>query len=133
MRGSCLCQAIQYEVDELAGGIQHCSCRTCRKAHAAAFNSSAAVRPARFRWIKGHALLSFFESSPVKRRYFCSKCGTHLIAMLTTTENLLVRVATLDEDPGVPADCHIWVSQEVGWLRYGPPLPAYPEWGPAGE
>ena len=44
MRGSCLCGQVGYEVDALCSRIQHCSCRTCRKAHAAAFNTAAQVK-----------------------------------------------------------------------------------------
>ena len=41
MKGSCLCGAIVYEVDQLDMPILHCHCTTCRKAHAAAFTSTA--------------------------------------------------------------------------------------------
>ena len=51
MHGSCLCGAIHYEIDGLSGPINHCSCRTCRKAHAAAFASTAAVDRTHFRWL----------------------------------------------------------------------------------
>ena len=53
MHGSCLCGAIHYEIDGLSGPINHCSCRTCRKAHAAAFTSTAAVDRTHFRWLVG--------------------------------------------------------------------------------
>lgn len=46
MKGSCLCGAIEYEVDQLDMPISHCHCRTCRKAHAAAFAPTAGVTPA---------------------------------------------------------------------------------------
>lgn len=41
MKGSCLCGTVQYEATRLAGPIVHCHCRTCRKAHSAAFTSTA--------------------------------------------------------------------------------------------
>lgn len=44
MKGSCLCGAIEYEVVSLATPIVHCHCRTCRKAHAAAFAPTAGVQ-----------------------------------------------------------------------------------------
>ena len=51
MRGSCLCGQIEYEVSRLDSPIEHCSCRYCRKAHAAAFNTAAAVKLEHFRWL----------------------------------------------------------------------------------
>ena len=53
MKGSCLCGAIVYEVDQLDMPILHCHCTTCRKAHAAAFTSTAGVNRDHFRWVEG--------------------------------------------------------------------------------
>jgi ADP-ribosyl-[dinitrogen reductase] hydrolase len=130
VKGSCLCNQIQYEVDELASAIQHCSCQTCRKAHAAAFNTAAAVKPEHFRWLSGEQLLKAFESSPGKHRYFCGNCGTHLIKKTEGREIFTLRVATLDDDPRQVPKFQIWASHEVPWLHYGPDVIAYPEWEP---
>lgn len=130
MRGSCLCKSIEYEATQLDSPIEHCSCRTCRKAHAAAFNTAAGVKHAHFRWLKGEKLLKGYESSPGKTRFFCSNCGTQLVAQLEGRDFLILRVATLDDDPGVTAQFQIWASQEVPWLRYGPSVTAYREWEP---
>jgi hypothetical protein len=133
MRGSCLCKSIEYEASQLDSEIEHCSCHTCRKAHAAAFNTAAAVKHKHFRWLKGEALLKGFASSPGKKRFFCSNCGTHLVAERSGKELLILRVATLDEDPGVEPQFHIWASHEVPWLRYGPSIRSHPEWQPGHE
>lgn len=133
MRGSCLCRSIEYEATQLDSAIEHCSCQTCRKAHAAAFNSAAAVKHEHFRWLKGENMLKSYESSPGKRRFFCSNCGTHLVAQREGRGYLILRVATLDEDPGVTPQFQIWASHEVPWLRYGPSVVAYPEWEPGHE
>jgi len=130
MRGSCLCGQVEYEVSQLASPIRHCSCRTCRKAHAAAFNTSASVKREHFRWLKGEQVLKAFESSPGKQRFFCSNCGSQMVAHRSGSELLVLRVATLDEDPGQTPQGHIWASHEVPWLAYGPQVPAYSEWAP---
>lgn len=131
MRGSCLCGAIAYEVERLDSPIGHCACRTCRKAHSAAFNTYAIVRHRHFAWLRGEALLACFESSPGKRRYFCSHCGTQLVAQLANEEQLILRVASLDDDPGVVPSERIWVSHEVPWLDYRVPMATYAEEEPA--
>ncbi len=130
MKGSCLCGEIEYEVSELDSPIQHCSCKTCRKAHAAAFNTAAGVSHENFHWVKGESTLSKFESSPGKLRYFCSKCGTHLIKTKKGTSTLVLRVATLDDDPGKVPEFRIWGSHEVSWLNYTSEIPVYDEWEP---
>lgn len=126
MKGSCLCKAIQYEVDQLDSVIRHCHCQTCRKAHAAAFNSGAAVKREHFRWLQGEDKLASYESSPGKFRHFCSVCGSQLLAERPDQPNVVLRVATLDTDPGVKAQMHIWTSQHAPWLNYEG-LPQYPE------
>lgn len=127
MKGSCLCQSVKYEADALAGPIVHCHCRTCRKAHAAAFASTARVNRASFHWLSGKEHLGSFESSPGKLRHFCTKCGTHLIAELPAQSQVILRVATLDEDPGSTPVAHIWRSQDVAWLAHGSELPSFQE------
>ncbi len=130
MHGSCLCGQVEYQASELSSPIQHCSCRTCRKAHAAAFSTGAGVKREHFKWLKGEALLKSFESSPGKLRYFCTQCGTHLITQYTARDILVLRVATLDDDPGRTPERQIWASHQVPWLHYGPDVVAYPEWQP---
>lgn len=130
MKGRCLCGGIAYEVDRLDTPIQHCSCKTCRKAHAAAFNTAAGVLREHFRWLKGENMLKSFESSPGKLRYFCSNCGSQLVAERQRQPHVVVRVATLDEDPLVKPERQIWKSHEVPWLEYGPQVDVYWEWEP---
>ncbi len=129
MKGSCLCGAIEYEIDSIDMPIAHCHCRTCQKAHAAAFASTAGVMHEHFHWLKGEEMLSSFESSPGKLRYFCSRCGSHLVAERVNQPHVILRVATLDEDPGITPQMHIWTSHDVPWLKYQG-IPSYPEWQP---
>ncbi|WP_280152217.1 GFA family protein [Piscinibacter sp. XHJ-5] len=130
MRGSCLCGTITYEASQLDSPIRHCACRTCRKAHSAAFNTSASVRQEHFKWLSGAELLSSFESSPGKRRYFCSRCGSQMVAQRADSGLFVLRVATLDDDPGQTPQSRIWGSHDVPWLAHGADLPVYPQWGP---
>jgi len=130
MKGSCLCKAIEYEIDSIHMPIAHCHCRTCQKAHAAPFASTAGIMREHFRWLKGEDKLSSFESSPGKLRYFCSLCGSHLVAERVNQPHVIVRVVvTLDEDPGITPQMHIWTSHDVPWLGYGG-NPTYREWQP---
>lgn len=130
MKGSCLCGAIEYEIEQLDSTIAHYSCRTCRKAHAAAFNTTAAVSRDHFHWRKGQENLKYFEPSPGKRRYFCKDCGSHLVAERIDQPHLTLRLATLDDDPGARPAYQIWQSHEVPWLEHGPEISSFPEWQP---
>ena len=130
MRGSCLCGQVEYEVSQLDSPIEHCSCRYCRKAHAAAFNTAASVKHEHFKWLTGIDILRSYESSPGKHRYFCGNCGTQLIAQRVGLDAVILRVATLDEDPGQVPQFQIWASDQVPWLEYGSHIVVYDEWEP---
>jgi len=130
LKGSCLCAAVRYEVDRLDTPIGHCHCTTCRKAHAAPYAPTARVMRDHFRLIAGEEKLAAFESSPGKMRRFCSVCGTHIVADRADQPHVVLRVATLDDDPMVTPVVHIWTSHDVPWLVAGEDLPRFPEWPP---
>jgi hypothetical protein len=127
LTGSCLCGNVAYEVDAGPGTIVHCHCATCRKTHGSAFSTVTTVPRDRFRWTKGENLLRGFESSPGKQRYFCTNCGSHIVAERDGTGKVLLRMGCLDteitERPGV----HIWRSDAASWFDPKDSLPEWPE------
>ena len=132
MQGSCLCGTVRYEIDRLDAPITHCHCLTCQKAHAAAFASTAGVLRQHFRWLAGQQALGSYESSPGKLRHFCTRCGSQLVAERTAQPHVIVRVATLDDDPGVRPQQHIWCSHDRPWLA-SDDQPRFAEWQPGRE
>lgn len=130
-KGSCLCGAVAYEVAQLAGPIGHCHCHTCRKAHAAAYASTAWVMRPDFRWTKGEDAVRAFESSPGKLRHFCPQCGTHLVAERADQPHVILRVGSLDDDPGARPAVHIWTAHDAAWMVDGDAdVLRYAEWPP---
>ncbi|MCB1534663.1 MAG: GFA family protein [Rhodoblastus sp.] len=115
-QGSCLCSAIRYEISGLDTPIGHCHCSTCRKAHASSFTSTARVSRDNFKFTAGGDQLRGFESSPGKFRRFCGTCGSHIYAEWVDQPQIILRVATLDEDPGARPLVHIWTSHDPPWL-----------------
>lgn len=127
MKGSCLCGAIAYEVDGFSSDIQHCACRTCQKSHSAAFNTAACVKHDQFRWLRGEASLKGYESSQGKIRYFCRECGSQMIAQREGKDYLMLRVATLDEDPMMKPTSILWMSDASPWLSFEHGIASYQE------
>ncbi|MBN0986677.1 GFA family protein [Amphritea pacifica] len=122
IKGSCLCGKVKYRINGQPGKIVHCHCQTCRKAHGAAFSSVSAVPDSDF-ILEGEALLSSYESSPGKRRFFCSECGSQIYAKRDNTQHIILRLGSLDDDPGVAEEKHIWVSQKASWYCISNNLP----------
>ncbi|MBL4666698.1 MAG: GFA family protein, partial [Sneathiella sp.] len=103
---------MSYEISGKVGDIVHCHCHTCRKAHGSAFSSVAAVTEAEFH-LAGRESLNHFESSIGKNRYFCSNCGTQVYAKKEGMRHIVLRLGSLDIDPGSSESKHIWVSQKA--------------------
>jgi len=106
-KGVCLCGVVRYELNQLDMPIGHCHCTTYRKVRAAAHASTAGVMRGHFRWTAGAEKLSVYKSSPGKLRRFCSACGTHLLAERPSQPHVILRMATLDGNPGTRPTTHI--------------------------
>lgn len=78
-RGSCLCGGIRYEIHGSLDAVVNCHCSDCRKAHAAAFRTRAAVKTKDFHWVAGKDLLKYYEAKPGEFRTFCRVCGSSMV------------------------------------------------------
>ena len=130
LSGSCLCGDVRYHSGPPVGPMGHCHCPTCRKAHSAAFATTVRVARESFRWLSGEHRLSSFESSPGKRRTFCSRCGSQLIAAWDHEDELIIRAGSLDGDPGIRPVAHIWTSLGAPWYDVAKDLPCLAEGRP---
>ena len=80
----------------------------------------------------GQEALGSYESSPGKLRHFCTRCGSQLVAERAGQPHVIVRVATLDDDPGVSPQQHIWCSHDRPWLA-SDAQPHHAAWQPGRE
>ncbi|HTW33921.1 MAG TPA: GFA family protein [Rhizomicrobium sp.] len=127
LTGHCLCGRVRYEADAEIRAIVHCHCETCRRTHGAAFSSIASIPRKRFRWVAGEELLKHFESSPGKFRYFCSHCGSHLMAERPASETVMLRLGCLDTPVKPASASHIWRSDGASWYDPKETLPEFAE------
>ncbi|MEE9380101.1 MAG: GFA family protein [Hyphomonadaceae bacterium] len=126
IKGSCLCGSVAYQADGPISPIVHCHCETCRKTHGSAFSSVATVPKAGFKWTQGEATLSSYESSQGKTRYFCSNCGSHIVAEREDADIMLLRMGCVEGDPGTRPAAHIWRSDAACWYDPTEELPELP-------
>lgn len=124
IKGSCHCRNIEYQISGEISPIQHCHCRTCRKTNGTAYGSSAVTSRDGFRVTKGGDSIREYESSPGKQRCFCATCGSHVYALMDEHPGIVIlRIGTIDGDPGVRPTRHIWVSQKAPWYEIHDQLP----------
>lgn len=129
LSGGCFCGEVTYTCDGI-GPIGHCHCRTCQKTHSAAFTSTARTPAAGFKWTKGADVVTFIESSPGKKRWFCPKCGTHMVAEREGVAHMILRVASLNSPLPTSSVVHIWTSHKAEYFDFEDGLPQFPEFPP---
>jgi len=127
LTGSCLCGAVRYELRGDPMMMYYCHCGTCQKATGTAFATNVLVRADDFVVVAGHDALSAFESSPGKRRHFCSRCGSPIYSQAEPTKHVVsVRCGTLESDPVVRPAAHSWVASKAPWFEICDALPQTP-------
>jgi hypothetical protein len=133
--GSCLCGSVRYEITASLEGAEHCHCSMCRKAHGAAFSTNSVVPTDRLTVTSGADLISEFQSSPERRKCFCSTCGSQLfIRRLDKPELTVVTLGTIDGDPRTLPERHVFVASKACWHEITDALPQfriYPGFEPA--
>jgi ADP-ribosyl-[dinitrogen reductase] hydrolase len=119
--GSCLCGTVRFEVGSLTS-VESCHCVDCRKSQGGEFSTNGTADG--FRLLEGEPALRAYASSADKQRFFCSRCGVTLFAREAGT-GIRVRLASLDADPGVDVEAHIWTSQQVPWQQLPEDAPTF--------
>ena len=128
IRGSCLCGAVKFEIDRATGPFELCHCNRCRKTSGSAFVAGVGVRTEDFRLLSGHDLIVSYEAPiadhpPAYRTTFCRRCGSPVPDPLPTESEFEIAAGTLDDDPGIRPDKHIFVEFVPAWNEIHDELP----------
>jgi hypothetical protein len=74
----------------------------------------------------GADLLSEYQSSPNRRKCFCSKCGSQLfIRRLDKPEFTVVTLGTIDGDPKARPERHVFIGSKAPWYDIADALPQF--------
>jgi hypothetical protein len=120
MKGSCLCGAVRFNLTGTPTAFDLCHCSRCREASGSAFLAELEFKEAKLEWVSGGSLVKTYEAPvrktpPGYRRTFCTVCG----APVPTVDRGMVRVpaGTLDDDPGIRPQRHIFVDFKASWFE----------------
>jgi hypothetical protein len=126
MKGSCLCGEVEFEVTArpLGFGFDHCS--KCRKSSGSAFATWMICCADDFRFIRGNEAVKIFElpvreTPPGYGRAFCTRCGGPV--PLQRGDTVGIPAGTLDDDPGIRPQGHIFVEFKAPWFEITDSLP----------
>jgi hypothetical protein len=129
--GSCLCGAVRYELASKIESADHCHCSMCRRFHGSAFATYGRLPRSSFRILQGAQELEPFRSSDSVTRSFCRRCGSSLLFEHATVPDLcFVALGTLDGDPGLRPESHIFVASKAPWFEITDDLPRHDEYPP---
>ncbi|MEM7226552.1 MAG: GFA family protein [Pseudomonadota bacterium] len=135
--GGCLCGALRYEVEAEPLWICHCHCDMCKKHSGAAFMTYIGFPKAAFRWTRGSPKL--YDSSGDAKRGFCATCGSSVTFHRVHETSLALggldhpeRLEVGAQRP-VYADNHIFIGEQVPWLKIDDALDRYEGLPPARE
>lgn len=131
IKGGCLCGKVRYEISGQLFGADNCHCSMCRRQHGAAFASYAALNPDDFKWISGKNLVKTYEIEGGDGWCFCTECGSTLAGTRKGKVNTIT-LGTVEGDPVIRPECHIFVGSKANWHEINDDLPQFEERPPRG-
>ncbi|HEX2591964.1 MAG TPA: GFA family protein [Rhizomicrobium sp.] len=129
VRGSCLCGAVRFEVDEPFDHFLHCHCSRCRKTRGAAHATNAVVKPDTFRWLAGEDNVQRYDL-PTARSFahaFCKTCGSTAPHLTRSKTRMIVPAGSLDDAPATKPSVHAYWADRAAWFEIDPALPKMDE------
>jgi hypothetical protein len=128
IKGSCYCGAVKYQIQGRLLMFANCHCPDCRKFSGSAFSSVLVTESKGFTVTSGQDNLIHYQSSPGKERCFCKTCGCPVFSRVEQRPGMIfVRAGSLDDDPQIKPQCHIWVSHKAPWHDICDTITQYPE------
>jgi hypothetical protein len=130
--GSCLCGEVAYEVDAPLRMI-NCHCSRCRRGRSAAHATNLIAKIDAFRWLRGSELVAEYKV-PDARFFavaFCTRCGSDTPRISKERGVAIIPAGTLDTDPGIRPQAHIFVGSKAPWFDITDTLPQFAEAPPS--
>ena len=132
IKGSCLCGGVTFEFDHFTGPFELCHCGRCRKVSGSAFMAGVAAPRSAFRLLTGRELIKTYDAPilkapPAYRSSFCSRCGSPVPDPSSDSPGIEIAAGTLDDDPQVRPDKHIFVEKRAAWHDITDALPQLDE------
>ncbi len=126
INGGCLCGRVRYQINGPLIAADHCHCSKCRRQHGAAFATYADFNPGDFKWISGQDQVKVYQTSAGAGWCFCKECGSSLAA--TKNGNITsITLGTVEGDPGIKSESHIFVGSKAEWYDISDDLPQFEE------
>lgn len=121
--GGCQCGAIRYVMH--VGKVEKphvCHCRMCQKATGGVFAALAGCAKDKLEWTRGEP--TFFASSSLAKRGFCSDCGTPLSFAYDAPEaRIYVTIGSLDDPEPAAIEIQYGLEAKISWVKFCEDVP----------
>ena len=130
-QASCLCGAVEVEIQGKISDIIHCHCSKCRKNSGTAYATNGFVKATDFvikknLGVNGQDALNYFEMAPGKKRHFCSVCACPIYSSNEADPTRVrFRLGLLDSEIEERPMSHNFVSSKACWDNLDDKLPRY--------
>jgi hypothetical protein len=121
--GSCLCGAVNFEVQGELAPPDACHCSQCRKTSGHYWASTDV--PRQDVTIHGAENIGWYRSSQTVRRGFCKTCGSSLFWDVDGRANLSISMGAFDAPTGARLEKHIFVPDKSDYYDIGDGLPQF--------
>jgi hypothetical protein len=126
IKGSCLCEGIQYQYDGEITELAVCHCNMCKRAQGTPFVTNAPISFSAFKILTGSELLKSYYSSANKKRVFCSNCGSPIFSQRNDMpETIRLRVGTVTEGTIPRPSYQIYCESISAWFVLSDNMPKY--------
>jgi adenylate cyclase len=115
--GGCLCGDVRYEVNGVAIDSGYCHCKMCQRFSGAPIIAGATFPRDGVRFVRGE--LTYYSSSAIAERGFCSRCGSSLAYRPVARrwiDWIFIYDGSLDDSNAYPPEWHLGVESRVPWL-----------------
>ncbi len=128
-QGSCLCGRVAYEFNGAPQRMYNCHCQRCRRGRGAAHATNLFVKLEQFHWVRGQDDVADF-ALPGARFFgtaFCRHCGSRLPRIYRDRGAAAVPCGSLDDDPLMRPQVHLYVGSKAPWFDITDALPQFAE------
>lgn len=129
VRGSCLCGGVTYVIEGTPIRAMNCHCSRCRKARSAAHASNLFLALDGLRFTRGEDNLTSYKVPDAQyfSQVFCRTCGSAMPRTDASRGIAVVPMGSLDDDPGMRPQGHIFVGSKAPWFDIRGGLPQHVE------
>ena len=119
--GQCECGAVRFEADEVRPTVNYCHCSQCRRTSGHQWAATRADLD-KFRLLTDDSL-TWYQSSDIAKRGFCSICGSSLFYHPLGTNHMGIAAGCIDEPTGLSGGRHIFTDSKGDYYEITDDLP----------